>query len=563
MTDLLGVPPEVFEIEAKLTAPGGLFELEEAEVLGNRMLVFKNRTPTLRAHLERSVGFGDREYVAFTDGTTWRRFTFAQHERLVASTAAALRDIYDVKKGDRVAILGANSPEWIITFWATVSLGAIAVGLNGWWTGPEVRYGVDDCEPALLVADARRLARLEGADPGVPVVEMETGFESLVAYAPGAPLPDEAIDEDDPAVILYTSGTTGRPKGAINTHRNVNSMLQLNLFSGTRSAMLNPPPPDLPPNLALVTSPLFHVSALNAACCMYLGLGLSSIWLVGRFDPVVVMRLIESERITSWGFTGTVLHRVVHHPDAGKYDLSSLRTLGGGGSPISVALLERSKEVFPNVRGSMAVGYGLTESSALAATNSGMELELFPESVGRTPPTVSLEIRGPDGEVLADGEEGEIYVRGPIIMPGYWRRPEATAEAITPDGWLRTGDIGRVIEGRLYVSARRRDLILRGGENVYPVEIEHRLQEHPDVAEAAVVGVDHPELGQDIRAIVVARPGADLDVEDLRTFCAESLAYYKVPSHWEVRSEPLPRNATGKLLRNVLTGDAALDFVEE
>lgn len=558
------IPDDVRRVEAELTGPGGYFEVVEEDVLGERLSVVKNRTRSLRELLSNSVSFGDAEYAGFTsDGDNWRRYSYAEHARLVASTAAVLRDEYGVGPGDRVAILGANSPEWIVTFWAATALGAIAVGLNGWWTAPEIQYGVTDSDPKVLVADARRLARLEGADPGVPVVEMETGFDALWRAHSDAELPSQPIAEDDPAIILYTSGTTGRSKGAINTHRNVLAFLTMNFFSGARSAMLNPPTPDLPPNCGMVTSPLFHVSALHAAAVMMLAVGLRSVWLTGRFDPEVALRVIESERVTSWGFTGTVLHRLVHHPDIEKYDLSTLRTVGGGGSPIAPSLLAKAQEVIPQLKMSMSVGYGSTETAALLTSNIGPELSAHPDSVGRPNATVQVEIRDFDGTTLPLGEEGEVCARGAMIMPGYWRRPEETEAAFWPHRWLRMGDIGRFVDGRLYLASRKRDLIFRGGENVYPVEIEHRLEAHPGVLEAAVVGVDHPELGQEVKAYVVPMGDDDLDPEALAAWCGEALAYYKVPAHWEIRTEPLPRTATGKIVKAALEDASLLTFVDE
>ncbi len=292
------VPEEVRAIEAQLLGPGGIFEVVEEEVEGERIQVVKNRPRSLRELLVGSLAQGDKEYAAFTsDAVDFRRFSFAEHARLVASTASVLRDEYGVGPGDRVAILGANSPEWIITFWATVALGGIAVGLNGWWTEPEIRYGVDDCDPKVLVGDAKRLARLGGRDAGVPTVVMEDGFDALWHAHADAPLPEQPIGEDDAAVILYTSGTTGRPKGAVNSHRNVIAFLTSNFISGARSMMLAPPrPPDAPPPLppcSLVTSPLFHVSGLHAAAVMAVAVGMRTVWLTGRFDPVVALEVIQ------------------------------------------------------------------------------------------------------------------------------------------------------------------------------------------------------------------------------------------------------------------------------
>ncbi|MCU1457836.1 MAG: acyl-CoA synthetase (AMP-forming)/AMP-acid ligase [Actinomycetia bacterium] len=556
--------PRLLEIEAALAAPGGMFEIHEEIVLGEPMPVFAQRMGSLRELLVNSLGFGDNDYLVFTDGVTERRYSFREHGRAVASVAVVLRDRYGVQPGDRVAILGANSPEWIITFWATIALGAVAVGLNGWWSGPEIRYGIELADPRVLVVDRKRLARLDGEDPGVPTIVMEDDFEALTRVAPDAPLPDQPIDEDDPAIILFTSGTTGRPKGAVHTHRNALALLGIQFFHGVRMMTLMPPEAGGPPGCNLVSSPLFHVSGLHTAVITFLATGQKSVWTVGKFDPVTVMGLIEREKITNWSFTATTLHRIVTHPDRGNYDLTSLRSGGGGGSPFSLKLQNQGKEVFPNLRSKMGVGYGLTECTALATLNAGPELALFPDSCGRPLPTVAVEIRDPDGNVLPDGQEGEVCIHGPNIMLEYWRNPEATAETIQPGRWLRSGDIGWMDRGRLYLASRKRDMILRGGENVYPVEIEQRLEDHELVIEAAVVGVDHEDLGQEVKAVIVVEPGTTVDTDDLTRFCAEALAYFKVPAHWDVRTEPLPRNASGKVVKGLLVeGSADVAFIEE
>ena len=554
------------EIESRLTAPGGPFEIVHERVLGEPTAVFRERPRSLRALLTGSSALGDAEYLVCDDG---RRICYSEHLRLVASVARGLRERFGVGPGDRVAILAANSPEWILAFWAATSLGAIAVGLNGWWVRDEILYGLDDCEPRLLIGDRRRLARIAGERLRFPVVEIESQFESLASFDPAAPLPDEPIDEDAPATILYTSGTTGRPKGAVNTHRGIVALTRIQIFHGLRMLLLaaargvpaDAPKP--PPTCNLVTTPLFHVSGLYAGAVTSLATGIKTVWTTGRFDPAHVMALIERERVTAWGPMGTMAHRLLGHPDLPRHDLSSIHQIGSGGAPIPPALLERMREAFPNARRSMGIGYGLTESTALATLNFGEDLEARPDSVGRALPTIEVEIRDADGKPLPEGEEGEIALRGPLVMKEYWRRPRETAEVLAPGRWLRTGDVGRLEDGFLYVNSRRRDLILRGGENVYPAEIEHCLESHPEVREVAVVGVEHPELGQEVKAIVVPADGASLDFEALRRFVAERLAYFKVPAHWELRREPLPRNATGKVLKNVLTAGATNPFLEE
>jgi len=326
----------------------------------------------------------------------------------------------------------------------------------------------------------------------------------------------------------------------------------------------NPPLPlrdgsPAPPNCALVTSPLFHVSGLHSGAIACLAGGVKTVWPMGRFDPAFALDLISRERVTGWGFTATLLHRIVDcalAPGA-SYDTSPVRHLGGGGSPIAPSLQARAREAFPNARGTLGVGYGLTECGALATLNPGEELARFPRSVGRPMPTIDVEIRDASGSKMPDGEEGEICVRSPLVMLEYWRNPEATAAAITTNRWLRTGDIGSMREGRLTLTTRRHDLILRGGENVYPAEIEQRLEEHPRVVEAAVIGVPHASLGEEVKAFVVIDAGAIVSKGDLAKWASVALAYFKVPAHWEIRHEPLPRNATGKVMKHALAGSTA------
>jgi long-chain acyl-CoA synthetase len=522
------------------------------------MRVFKKRPRKLRDFVVGSSRFGDAEHLVFTDGTTERRLTFREHAERVADMAVVFRDVYGVTRGDRVAILAANGPEWIIAFWATVSLGAIAVGLNAWWTEPEIRFGID-AEPKLLVVDRKRLARLPGG-ARVPTLVVEDDLGAMMAKPHGnSALPDAAVEEDDPSVILYTSGTTGRPKGAVHSHRNVIALVMLGFFNGARMRAVSAATGAAP--CVFVTSPLFHVSGLHNAAIACLAAGVKSVWMTGRFDANAALAIMEREKVTGWGYTATLLHRITHHPEAETRDLSSLWQLGGGGSPIAPRLQARARDIFK--RATLGVGYGLTECTSLATINPGAELQQFPESVGRAMPTVEIQIRDEAGTSVADGEEGEVYVRGPLVMLEYWRNREATADVLGEGRWLRTGDMGKLSAGRLFLSSRKRDLILRGGENVYPVEIELRLEAHPDVAEAAVIGVDDDELGQEVKAIVVPRPGKTMDAPALAAFVAEALAYFKVPAHWESRATPLPRNATGKVLKHVLRDQGPSTFIDE
>jgi long-chain acyl-CoA synthetase len=552
----------LLEIERRLLAPGAPFETALEPVLGEPMRVFRQRPRSLGELLAASRAHGEKEYLVCGD----LRLGFAEHARRVASFARVLREELGVRRGDRVALLAANGPEWIVAYWATVALGAVAVGLNGWWTGDEIAFGLADSEPRVLVADRRRLARLAERPRGVDVIEVEGDFGRLWTRHRDAALPDEKVEEDDPATILYTSGTTGRPKGAVNTHRGILAFLRASLFHGTRMFLLHASRGETRsgrPPCMLVNVPLFHVSGLYSGAVIPLATGLKTVWTRGRFEPGEVLALIERERVTNWGPMGAMLHRLARHPDLGRHDLSSIENVGSGGAPIGPELLELMRRIFPNARRSVGLGYGLTESTSGVAMIFGPELERFPGSVGRPLPTVDVEIRDPDGGRLPDGEEGEICLRGPQLMKEYWRQPDATREALAPGRWLRTGDWGSLREGRLYVNSRKRDLILRGGENVYPAEIEQCLEAHPDVAEAAVLGVDHAELGQEVKAVVVPAPGRRPEPRALAAWVRERLAYFKVPVHWELRDAPMPRNAAGKVLKHVLVAGAESPFLED
>ncbi len=548
----------VLEIETQLCGSGSYFEQGEEEVLGESMLVFKNRVSSLRELIASSAGFGDAEYIVYED----RRISYSTHFQAVASTALALQQKYGVNKGDRVAILAANTPEWIITFWATVSLGAIAVGLNGWWVADEIMFGINDSEPKVLIGDEKRLARLDGVELTIPVVTMETDFESLSGFNDDADLPTVPILEDDPACILYTSGTTGRPKGAVQSHRNIIALIGLQVFHGLRLMQIRNLEPATSP-AALVTSPLFHVSGLHSGAVIGLATGIKTVWMDGRFEPEKAMKLMEKEGITAWAPMGTLAHRFVNHPNVNKYDFSNITSVGSGGAPISKELADGLKKVFPNASDSAAIGYGLTESTALATINFGKMFKEKPNSSGRPLPTIQVEIRNEAGEPVEKDIDGEIYIRSPLVMLEYWRRPEDTAETILKGRWLATGDVGKIDDdGHLVINSRARDLILRGSENIYPVEIEHRLEAHPNVAESAVIGVDHEEFGQEVMAVVVPMPKEQLNTQELSEWVAEKLAGFKVPAHWEIRNDPLPRNAMGKVMKHLLNSGDINPFAE-
>jgi long-chain acyl-CoA synthetase len=581
-------------VEASLLGPGGMFEVVPEPVLGVEMKVYKNRLASLRdlarmaeprPETDTCLVYGER-HISFPAFIATAK---AGSDALASGPGA-------IASGDRVAVLAANCPEWGLTFWASVAMGAVLVGLNGWWKADEIIYGLEDSSASVLVADKARYERVAGQLAGLPSlrvvylvdsdpsevaapggdVEMRPAAELFGGPAATADPWTAPIAEDDPAVIFYTSGTTGRPKGAISTHRGMVANLQNTLYLVTAGAMIAAASGEggsfVPTGgggqvVGLLTSPLFHVSGCHSNLVVSFAMGMKLVMPVGRFDPVGVMEIIESEKVAVWSAVPTMIWRVVDHPQRHDFDLSSVVSIAYGGSPSAGELRRLVTETFPNVR---AIGnaYGLTETSSVATVNGGAEAAARPDSVGRPVPVVELKIVEPETETigiaavepLAPGTTGEICVSGPILMAGYWNKPEATAEVLA-GGWLRTGDVGHIDgDGYLYITDRAKDMIIRGGENIYCIEIENRLVEHPAVAEAAVVGVPHPTLGEEVKAIVRFEPGAAASADELQAWVAASLADFKVPAYVQVAEGPLPRNPSGKLLKNVLRGKAPETF---
>ena len=534
----------------------GPFAVVDEDVRGVRLPVFANRHRNLRELLTTSARLGDAGYFTLGDHT----LTFAANLERAAAVADALRTEHGVEKGDRVAIFSANCPEYAVLVWAVVSLGAVVTAYNGWWTVDEVRYATELTQPKVVVGDARRLERVASVDLGATIVEFGAPFDALASRHAGAPLPDTPIDEDDAAVILFTSGTTGRAKGAVVSQRGLVGFVQVTFCNAAVKARMAPPTPEPPPpqqaQVTLLTSPMFHVSGLFAGIILGLAGGMRMVLREGRFDEEDVLRLIERERITSWAPVGGLGMRVIEHPRFADFDTSSVRTISFGGGPTSPAARAKIQRAFPTIGNNMANGYGSSETVAAVSSNSGAEYDAQPESAGRANPTCTVEIWDEHDRPVPDGVEGEVHARSAYNMLGYWRDPDATRKVLKPGGWLATGDIGRIDNGMLTINSRARDMIIRGGENVYPIEVERRLDAHPELVESAVVGVDHPVLGQEVKAIVVPAATTELDTDALGRWVGETLAPYKIPTQWEVRTEALPRNASGKVQKTVLLGDA-------
>lgn len=577
------------EAWAELMAPGGSFATNEIVVRGVPMRVFASAPPTMRSMWEMSAGHADRDYVVYED----ERYTYAEIHAQVRALAHLLRDQHGVGRGDRVALAMRNYPEWVVGYWAVISIGAAVVGMNAWWTTPEMEYGLADSRPKVLIADDERIERvlpvLDGLREVAPLhliaVRSERALPAdasrwtdvVVGDLAPAALPEADIDPDDDATIFYTSGTTGFPKGAQLTHRgSVHNIFHLMFWTAVTglaaakdaadalAAGGSPPAAPAAPPAQLVfmaPTPLFHVTACNCLLhpCTLAG---GRIVLTRKWDAGRALELIEREGVTNFSGVPTMSREMLSHPDWEKRDTSTLTSMAGGGAPVQPDLVEKIDKSLRS--GAPSTGYGLTETSGIVTANAARYYLAKPSSCGPVVATLDAKLIDEMGADLAPGPEvtGQLCVRGPVVIKGYLNRPEATAEAIQ-DGWFSTGDIARIDEdGFVFIVDRAKDMVLRGGENVYCSEVEAAIYAHDDVAEAAVFGMPDDRLGEAVAAVIVRRDGSSLDEDTLRAFLAERLASYKIPSTTWFRTEALPRNASGKFLKKDLRAELLADGAE-
>jgi acyl-CoA synthetase (AMP-forming)/AMP-acid ligase II len=532
-------------------------------VLNEPAQVFRHRAPHLREVLVRAAKTAPGLPFLVIDGGGPEEYTFADVHALTAAYARVLATSHGIGKGDRVAIAAPNTLEYVLAYWATVSLGAILVGLNGWWTPAEMEYGLRLTEPAIAFGSASPYERLastaavrDGAVRAVPLASLhEAALETRGETADTtAELPSTEIDEDDPATILFTSGTTGRPKGAVISHRNIVHFTMASLLNGAAMALATAGRyRQVSPGMqrtAICVGPLFHVSGT----CVVLGIApASGLRLVfprpGRWQPETALRLTERYQVTQWSGVPTHYWKMLTHPGFAGFRTDQIAVIASGGAIFAPELIRLIRDSMPGV--AISNGYGMTETMGLGTLLSGPLTEQHPASVGPAVPATSIQIRAGTGEILPAGEVGEIHIKGASVFLGYWRDNEATAAALAPGRWYRTGDYGRVHDGVLYLETRLRDLIVRGGENIYPIEIEYRLVEHPEVADACVIGVPDQVLGQVVKAFIVTAPGGHLTAEHVRDWVAATLAPFKVPAYVEFVGS-LPYNETGKVIKRLL-----------
>lgn len=561
----------IAQCNALMTAPGAKFEMEEKVINGIALRTYKHAPQTLRDVVLNSKQWDFREYLVYHD----ERVTYAAHYKAVAHLARALRETFGVRKGDRVAVVMRNYPQWAVGFWAALAIGAIATPLNSWWTGEELEYGLADSGAKVAIVDQEKLERIrehlpkltqlktiivarggeEEADPRIVSLEKLIGAAKAWADLPDIDMPPADIGPDDDATIMYTSGTTGKPKGALATHRGIVS----NVFNGmacqARHFLRQGQPPPVrdplndPPRIPLLAIPFFHATGAFSNLVPAI-INADKIVTMYKWDPGEALEIIEREKITMIGGVPAIAWQVLEHPDRDKYDLSSIQFVAYGGAPSAPELVATIKRRFPN--GLASNGWGMTETCAASCVNFGKDYEVRPDSCGAPAPAMDFRIVGSNGETLGPNQVGELWVKGPNNCKAYWNKPEATAKTFI-DGWVVTGDIGRMDEeGFVFLLDRAKDMLIRGGENIYCIEVESALYDHPAIMDAAVVGIPHKVLGEEVGAVVQVKPDMEVTSDELRRFTAQKIAAFKVPVDIQIQRDPLPRNANGKIMKSEL-----------
>jgi long-chain acyl-CoA synthetase len=556
------------EIVAGLTAPGQPFEVNNIDLGGVEYRNFATLPANLGQYYLVMQQHAAKDFAAYQD----ERYTFGQAYQHSCEIGTALVQRYGVSKGDRVAILSRNNPQWMMAFIAITAVGGVAVPMNAWWTTKELDYGIADSGATVVVADrarAERLAPIVGKHglrlitiddcSGLAVDHTPLG-ELLEAYA-GASMPQVDIALEDHATIMYTSGSTGHPKGALSSHRCVLSALYSWMCQGVATKMAAPQEArgeGLPPS-ALVTIPLFHCTASHSAFLLSLVVGRKMV-IMHKWDAQEALRLIEKERITWFNGVPTMSAELQAAAEKTDRDISSLTEIMAGGAARPPEQVKKISGTFK--KSAPGIGYGLTETNAVGAVNAGAFYVARPDSSGRVVPAVTeFRVVGEDGCTKAPGERGELCIKSPANILCYWNKPEATAEAFV-DGWFHTGDVAYLDEdGFVYIVDRIKEIINRGGENISCVEVEAAIYAHPGIHEVAVFGLPDDRLGEIVGAAIVLRDGVEMTADELRAYLAGHVASFKIPAHIWFRTEQLPRIASGKIFKRQIKADYAAELV--
>ncbi len=551
------------EVLTNLTAPDQTFAFEEVEhSSGITYREFTNTPKTLANFFEFGLMFPEWEFIVFND----ERYSYQDIHKKAAQTANALKNA-GVKKGDRVAICMANNPEYIISFMAITSMGAVCVLLNSWWVPDEVTYGLENSGAIVLIGDEKRLMGLDKFTDLKKIVVRPTNdlneymdFDSFINSELDA-FNEPSLSTHDNATIFYTSGSTGFPKGVLSTHRNILATLfswalVTTLKREVEDSDNNAEPESIaeaPKQQAAILHcvPLFHVTGSHSGFLMSIIAGRKMV-MMSKWDPGAALQLIQDEKIGAITGVPTQTWDLLTHPDKDKYDLSSFKELSGGGAPRPPEHVKKLKDGFKDAEPS--IGYGLTETNAAGTLNLGKDYLLHPGSCGRAiPPVTDVAIIDENWNFIQESKAvGEIVIKSPANMVGYWGNQEATNEVFNDDGWFKSGDLGYIDDGFVYIVDRVKDMVIRGGENISCIEVETAIYAHPSVQEAAVFGIPEERLGETLCVAICLKPSMELSEQELRDFLQDKLAAFKIPSITQIGYEDLPRVASGKFSKTQL-----------
>jgi long-chain acyl-CoA synthetase len=562
-------PELVHEAVRRLTAADGIFAVTEQQLAGVPQRVFTDAAPTVLDILTSGRGYTGADFLVFGD----QRWSFEQFFADVDALAAVLQHDMGVKPGDRIAIAMRNCPDWILTFAAAVHVGAVAVLINSWGSAEELEFTLRDSDPTVLAADLprtrlatdelrqRRTALLFSDVDG----DAETlGRDSLphlevwrirdaVTAGRGREYATIQREPEDMAMLLYTSGSTGHPKGVVYCHVSAGQALMHMMLVGFLALEFGGPIElrgGATSEAQLVTVPLFHATGLFSGFLLPCAVG-QKVVLLRKWDAVTAMQTIQTEKVTMLSTVPAILKDLLTHPRFDDFDLSSISRVAAAGAatPTGLPELLRDKLGIEN----RSSGYGMTETASVCATMSGPVFDLKPMAAGIVSPIIDLRVVGVQGNALPSEQDGEIQLRGVTITPGYWQRDDLTQEAFTPDGWLRTGDLGNIDDdGFLHITGRIKEIVIRGGENIAPIEIENVAYRHPSVKEVAVFGVPDDLMGEELAMVCHRQPGSALTEDELRQHMLNALPTFKVPKYLALTDKPLPRNASEKIHRLAL-----------
>jgi long-chain acyl-CoA synthetase len=562
-------PDLVHEAVRRFTAADGIFAVTEQQVAGVPQRVFTHAAPTVLDILTSGRGYTGADFLVFGD----QRWSFEQFFADVDALAVVLQHDMGVKPGDRIAIAMRNCPDWILTFAAAVHVGAVAVLINSWGSAEELEFTLRDSDPTVLAADLPRarlatdalrqrrtavlLSDIDGdaetlVRDSLPHLDVRRIRDAVTAgrgrdYATVQPEPE------DMAMLLYTSGSTGHPKGVVYCHVSAGQALMHMMLVGFLALEFSGAIElrgGATTEAQLVTVPLFHATGLFSGFLLPCAVG-QKVVLLRKWDAVTAMQTIQTEKVTMISTVPAILKDLLTHPRFDDFDLSSISRVAAAGAatPTGLPELLRDKLGIEN----RSSGYGMTETASVCATMSGPVFDLKPMAAGIVSPIIDLRVVDPQGNPLPSEQGGEIQLRGVTVTPGYWHRDDLTQEAFTPDGWLRTGDLGNIDDdGFLHITGRIKEIVIRGGENIAPIEIENVAYRHPLVKEVAVFGVPDDLMGEELAMVCHRQPGSALTEDELRQHMLNGLPTFKVPKYLALTDKPLPRNASEKIHRLAL-----------